>query len=334
MTNKRSFVVGVLMAFMVISMVSCKPGIPKEYIQPGDMEDILYDYHIAMGMAEQGDPATRDERVVAYKQAVLRKYGYSEQQIDNSMKYYVRHTEELHDIYDKLAERLNDEAKELGANSTDLTSVGDMSQQGDTANVWTGSRALVLSPVAEFNSYTFALKADTSYHKGDRIALEFNATYIIQEGMRNAVAVMAITLGNDSVVSQTLRITSDSHQSLVVGDYSNLGIKAVRGYILFPRENSAIASSTMKILCVDHIRLIRMHSQLAPEIVNGQATTPGGKDSIGGKPTAGSPVNNATQPLNVANPPAGNAPRPANGKALPKRGMRRPEPPVQMLKTR
>ena len=28
-------------------VVGCKPGIPSEYLSPGEMEDILYDYHIA-----------------------------------------------------------------------------------------------------------------------------------------------------------------------------------------------------------------------------------------------------------------------------------------------
>ena len=36
---------------VILLMTGCKPGVPKEYIQPDDMEDILYDYHVADGMA-------------------------------------------------------------------------------------------------------------------------------------------------------------------------------------------------------------------------------------------------------------------------------------------
>lgn len=265
MRKLKSFVSTVSAVLVMAMIASCKPSIPDEYIQPGEMEDILYDYHIAMAMAEQNDSGYSDERIAAYKLAVLKKYGVSEKQMDESMKYYVRHTEQLHDVYDNLSERLNDEAKELGANSTDLTGSADMSQRGDTANVWTGARALVLSPEKGYNSYSFSLKADTAYHKGDRISLEFNATYIIQEGMRNAVAVLAITLGNDSIVNQTMRISSNSHISVIAGDYGNLGIKAVRGYILFPPENTMQPSTTLKILCIDHIRLIRMHRKETTE---------------------------------------------------------------------
>ena len=33
-------------------MVACKPSVPRQYIQPGEMEDILYDYYVSQGMAE------------------------------------------------------------------------------------------------------------------------------------------------------------------------------------------------------------------------------------------------------------------------------------------
>lgn len=251
---------------MAVSVVACKPGVPDEYIQPGEMEDILYDYHLASAMADQGDPSQRGVLTVAYRKAVLQKYGYTEKQWDTSMRYYARHSDQLHDIYDALAERLNDEAKELGGDGTDLTLADDMNQTGDTANVWRNATAMVLSPTPGNNSMTFSLKADTAYHKGDKLSLEFNSSYIIQDGMRNAVAVLALTLGNDSVTSQTLRITSDSHQSLSIADNDSLGIKSVRGYFLFPPDQGMQPSTTLKILCVNRIRLVRMHPKKKPVV--------------------------------------------------------------------
>ena len=38
----------ILLAFV---LVSCKPTVPSTYIQPGEMEDLLYDYHVAMSVA-------------------------------------------------------------------------------------------------------------------------------------------------------------------------------------------------------------------------------------------------------------------------------------------
>lgn len=243
---------------IIAMMVSCKPGVPDEYIQPGDMEDFLYDYHIAMAMAEQGDGTKSDERTVAYKQAVLKKYGYTERQVDQSLQYYMRHTEQLHDIYDNLSDRLNDEAKDLGANGSTISN--DYSANGDTTNVWRGAQALVLSPVAGYNSYSFSVSVDSAFHKGDRLSLEFNSNYIIQEGMRNATAILTVVLSNDSIVSQSVRISSNSMNVATFNDFGNIGIKAIKGYFIFSPDNALIPSNTVKILCLTNIRLLRMHS--------------------------------------------------------------------------
>ena len=39
------------MIAITILLTSCKPSIPSEYIQPKEMENILYDYHIANSIA-------------------------------------------------------------------------------------------------------------------------------------------------------------------------------------------------------------------------------------------------------------------------------------------
>ena len=37
----------ILLAISALAtLIACKPSVPKEFIQPGDMEDILYDYHV------------------------------------------------------------------------------------------------------------------------------------------------------------------------------------------------------------------------------------------------------------------------------------------------
>lgn len=255
-------VIRIALLSLLLTVVACKPGVPDEYIQPGDMEDILYEYHIAMAMINQ-ESGNTDERIVAYRQAILQKYGYSEAQMDSSMKYYMRHTERLHDIYDKLAVRLNDEAKELGAGGADLAEM-ETSLNGDTANVWRGATALIMSPAPGANSYSFDIKVDTAFHKGDRLMLEFNSEYIIQEGARNAVAVLAVTLGNDSITSQMLRLSSNSRQTIVISDNQHDVIKKVSGYFLFPQDEAMLPSTTLKLIFISKIHLIRMHTVPTP----------------------------------------------------------------------
>lgn len=290
----KSFIKILFIVAAVAFTASCKPSIPDEYIQPGDMEDLLYDYHIAMAMAEQGESSQYDERVVAYKKAVLKKHGYTEQQVEKSLQYYIRHTDQLHDIYDDLAERLDDEAKDLGANGTSISK--DYTQNGDTTNVWRGAQALVLSPMAGYNSYSFSVKVDSAFHKGDRLSLEFNSNYIIQEGVRNATAVMTVVLSNDSVVSTTTSMSSMGRTTLMFNDFGNIGIKSISGYFIFPPENTLVPSSTIKIVCITNIRLLRMH----PTTAQPSSTMPG-------QLPPGAP----TPPQGAAMPPQGAPGRPA-----------------------
>ena len=41
-------------ALLLAIVFSCKPTVPSDYIQPGDMEEILYDYHVAQAMGRDG----------------------------------------------------------------------------------------------------------------------------------------------------------------------------------------------------------------------------------------------------------------------------------------
>ena len=53
----------IVFLFLVL-LTACSPKVPSEYIQPDDMEDILYDYHVAQAMAienRQGGFDTSDE---------------------------------------------------------------------------------------------------------------------------------------------------------------------------------------------------------------------------------------------------------------------------------
>ena len=46
---KRSLLV--LLAFLLL--MACTPTVPKQYIQPDKMEDILYDYFVSQGIAQE-----------------------------------------------------------------------------------------------------------------------------------------------------------------------------------------------------------------------------------------------------------------------------------------
>lgn len=252
-------------------LFSCKPSVPGEYIQPGDMEDILYDYHLAMSMAEinandghSSEPMAA--RAYAYKLSVFKKYGVTEEQFDNSMKYYMRNTERLYDIYESLSERLEDESAAMGTGGEGGYR-HSFTANGDSADIWTGERNILLLADAPFNRHTFTLRADTSFHKGDRLHLSFNTQYIVQEGSRDAVVVLCVRFANDSIASLSQRIGSNSRQTLTIVDHRRVGIKNLKGFMLFNRglNNS---SSTLKLLFLKDIQFLKVHTKEPSAIMN------------------------------------------------------------------
>ena len=36
-----------IFVLMLMMAVGCKPKVPSEYVQPGELEDMLYEYHVA-----------------------------------------------------------------------------------------------------------------------------------------------------------------------------------------------------------------------------------------------------------------------------------------------
>lgn len=244
---------------LLLLLASCKPGVPKEFIQPKAMEKILYDYHIALGMAQEqfqnDDERNINER--AYKLAVLSKHDVTEEEFEKSLEYYMRHTKEMHEIYEKLTERLQQEAMEQGVSEGELSQYDGNVEKGDTADVWRADRAMVLMKQPPYNHYSFIIKADSSFHKGDHVTLQFNTQYLAQDGMRDAVVVVAMRLANDSVVTRYQHMMSNSRLMLTLEDNTRQGIKEIRGYFMLAPDTEN--SSTLKLLFLSNIKMTRVH---------------------------------------------------------------------------
>ena len=244
----------ILLALTVFG--ACKPSIPRHVIQPADMEDILFDYHVADAMANQIMDSTRIYNSVLYKLAVLKKHGVTEAEFDSSMVYYTRHADKLHEIYERLAERMGNEAMALGA---DVGSVNRYNvENGEAANVWIGERCYTFIPQAPYNKVSFELPVDTSYHQGDRIVMDFDTQFLYQEGMRDGVAILAVRFANDSVATRLMHMSSDTHYSMEIYDDKSLGIKGVRGMFYLNRDRNA-TQTTLKVMVLNKIRVIRVH---------------------------------------------------------------------------
>ena len=97
---------------------------------------------------------------------------------------------------------------------------------------------------------------------------EFDTQFIFQDGARDAVAVLAMTLSNDSIVAQTIHVSSPSHYTLQLNDTENLGIKRLNGYFLLNNEKTfGGTQTTLRLLPIYNIRLIKMRTN-APVIAS------------------------------------------------------------------
>lgn len=260
---KKLMICLVAVMALLFSVSSCKPSLPSGVLSKGKMTDILYDYHLALAMAHMDDNGDKGQSL-AYREAVLRKHDVTSAEFDSSMVYYMRHTELLEDVYKDLTDRYNNEITAMGGSAKEGGEFANLSATGDTANVWNLAASMVFMPVKPFNSASFDIKVDSTFHKGDRLMLDFDAQFIYQDGMRNGVAMLAVQFGNDSIAQRTIMIQSTQHYSVELSDADSLGIKSVKGYFMLMNDDNGTGVSsqtTLKLMFLEHIKLIRMHPQ-------------------------------------------------------------------------
>ena len=263
MRMKKLMICLVAVMALLFSVSSCKPSLPGGVLSKGKMTDILYDYHLALAMAHMDDNGDKGQSL-AYREAVLRKHDVTSAEFDSSMVYYMRHTELLEDVYKDLTDRYNNEITAMGGNASAGGEFANLSATGDTANVWNLATSMVFMPVKPFNSTSFDIQVDSTFHKGDRLMLDFDAQFIYQDGMRNGVAMLAVQFGNDSIAQRTIMIQSTQHYSVELSDADSLGIKSVKGYFMLMNgdDGTGVSSqTTLKLMFLEHIKLIRMHPQ-------------------------------------------------------------------------
>lgn len=245
----------VIMLAMTLSFGSCKKESTK-ILSSSKMEQILYDYHVAEAMSAESDVDSVKAR--SYLLSVFKKHGITEAEFDSSMVYYLRHAYELNGIYEKLSERINNEAQLQGVENTTIVS-NDVN--ADTANIWNMERSRIFFTHVPFNMMKFAFKADSTFKAGDHFSLQFNASFLYQDGARNGYAVMSMKLGNDSVVTRTVSMSSSSRYTLDVTDTEGVGIKELKGFIMqrYGNYETERKSSTLRLMHIYDIALVKMH---------------------------------------------------------------------------
>lgn len=244
-------------ATAMVLLSACKPTVPSKYLQPSEMEDLMYDYYLSQGISNSQAGTTDYDRRYNM-QAVLKKYGLTNAEFDSTLVYYYNHMELMDAIYSNIQKRLSEEALELGASEGEVERFTVQSVSGDTTDVWEGKRQLMLLPIPPYHIVQFSQKADTSYYKGDSFLLTFGNHFLVQSGSRNATAYLAVTYENDSVISSTASISVSGGTTLRLNACS-LRAKRLDGYIYMPRRDKTDNQSETSVLLLNHIQLMRFH---------------------------------------------------------------------------
>ena len=277
-----------LTVIMVLVLVmACTPSVPSKYIQPDDMEDILYDYHISQAMVKTENPGDiGDYERTRNFLAVLKKDGVTEAEFDSSMVYYYSHLVRLKDIYTAVNERLADDAKELGTAVADITRYSQYSASGDTANIWSEASDLLLIPRPAMNRFDFSVKVDTSFHKGDSFMFQFMSEYLWQSGVKDAVVCILTKYEGDSIIQTVNHVSVSGLSQVRVPANNDNKLKEMSGYIYLGRGGDEL-ESTRKMMFISQIQLIRFHQK---EVKHEPLKQPNQADSI-------QPGDNTDRPL-------------------------------------
>ncbi len=243
-----------------IILCSCSSD-SQEILSRGKMEDIIYDMHLAQGMADKGDYDKRAMKETEYRAAVLKKYEITQAEWDSSFTYYCRHADELHEIYNNVAERMRDEIVSLGGE----VALNGEGFSADTANIWNMERNFILVPNEPYNIKSYSIPADSTIRKGDRLTMQFSTQFVYQDGMRDVVAVMAVTFQNDSVASETRHATQQGTTSFSIQDDKYLGIKKVSGYFIVSSNLNDVPSSTVRLASISNVRIVIAHEEKKAE---------------------------------------------------------------------
>lgn len=247
-----------LVLLLLILFAACDDH-PQNVLSRGKMEDVLYDYHIMLGIVNDLPAEEREAKGQDYMNAVFEKHGITEAQFDSSIVYYNRHTKDLHKIYSNLKERytaVNEEIQLVNGNN-DMMAI--FSTGGDTTNLWNSAKLLTLRNKELLNKESFTIHADTSFRRRDQFILTLSPVFIKERREDydiNLHVGLSVLYASGKHIGTTRVINNDGTQQLTLQISNDEDIKSITGFFYYKGKKES------RNLClIDNISLIRMHEK-------------------------------------------------------------------------
>ncbi len=263
----------------VLLFSSCKKGVPSSLLQPKEMEDVLYDYHLAQAV---GNDFNGEERYM--KELILRdvfeKHHTTQAQFDSSLVWYTRNTQRLSQIYENLSKRYQKVDSALV-----VIEEGQAQRAkaivGDTVDIWTNERLCCLSTVPLANKLVFNIETtDTNFKARDSYRWTLDAHFLQRDTAgRYALMQLSVLYRNDSTASVHKNLAEGRNSLFLPTD--TLPILSVRGDVYFRNDTT---DGQIRTLLLHGISLMRYHTYGEPETEKNAedslATAVAAKDSL------------------------------------------------------
>ena len=254
------------MVAFLLTFVACKEGRPKGVIGPSEMENVLYDYHMAQALTDNL-PQEEAYKKPLYTEAVFRRHGITQAQFDTSLVWYTRQAEELTKIYVQVNRRLKDRQSALNHQIALRDKKPLTTQKGDTVDIWYKDRLYRLTGSPASNKLEFLIPSDENFKFGDEFSWKVRFLFLdAVPGNKRAVMAMTVRFENDSAVSRVLPVKRSGVSVLRLKTDTLSKIREVSGFVYYAGDRNEV-----KTLLLDGIELIRFHrseraGQAVPEV--------------------------------------------------------------------
>ena len=235
----------------LVLMTGCGKHIPNDVIQPDKMEQVLYDYHLAMSMSTTNHHMENYQKH-ALMNSIYEKHHITSAVFDSSMVWYTREAQELVAIYERLEKRFKREHNHMESILSSREEENTMTTSyGDTVDIWRKKDLFWLTNNQLFKRVTFDFSPDTNFHAKDAFLWDMDL-HFFSEG--KSIIGFNVVYENDSVVGETRIVEQSGKQNIYLYTDSAYVIKSLNGFVSIMDDSL----SSPKILVKD-ITLTRYH---------------------------------------------------------------------------
>lgn len=154
----------IAVAGLSLMIAACK-GVPGYVIQPDEMAQLLADRHVAEAVVDYNPSEWRtDSQRIALRDAVYRRYGVTQADVDTSLDWYGHNIARYMDVYDRTIEILE---TRVASSDSRLKAEMTLTMAGDSVDVWPLSRYYAIVPTAPSRNIAFTLNSDENREWGD-----------------------------------------------------------------------------------------------------------------------------------------------------------------------